>query len=342
MPKKDKKKYVISLHKQAYNKLKGMLRIGVSKNEIKSGAKCTYEQYDDMIFSYKTYRTYKQQVEQFIDWVEENYPDCKKLSKAKMYIKKYHFYREEKGLSAWTMNTEAMALNKLYSLHPGDYFYYEPPKRERSEVKRSRGPKERDKHFSEANNAEYINFCRGVGCRKEGAENLKADDLYTRLDLELMYSNLDKIKSPIERANTKQVLDDALLFEDMDSFVFLKEKGGRKRYAPIIGPDKDKIINRFKETLPGKKVWEYVPENADTHSYRSDYAVRIYKHYARNIEDIPYDKMNKGTGKMYQSEVYHSRKDEHKKLDKKAMLYASKALGHNRIEIVATSYIRGI
>ena len=53
--------------------------------------------------------------------------------------------------------------------------------------------------------------------------------------------------------------------------------------------------------------------------------------------------VNKGTGKRYQSEVYSCRKDEAgKKLDKAAMLVCSKALGHNRISVVADNYIRGL
>ena len=56
-----------------------------------------------------------------------------------------------------------------------------------------------------------------------------------------------------------------------------------------------------------------------------------------------YDRVNKGTGRKFQSDVYTCRKDESgKKLDKKAMLICSKALGHNRIEVVANNYIRGL
>lgn len=65
--------------------------------------------------------------------------------------------------------------------------------------------------------------------------------------------------------------------------------------------------------------------------------------YARPIESIPYDAINKGTGRAYQSGVYVCRKDEvGKKLDKQAMAIVSKALGHNRLEIVANNYIRGL
>ena len=120
-------------------------------------------------------------------------------------------------------------------------------------------------------------------------------------------------------------------------------KGGRKRISPIVGKNIDQIVERMKNTPEDKKVWEYVNSNADIHSYRADYATEIYKTYARNIEDIPFDRVNKGTGKKFQSDVYTCRKDEAgKKLDKAAMLLSSKALGHNRIEVVANNYIRGL
>lgn len=54
-------------------------------------------------------------------------------------------------------------------------------------------------------------------------------------------------------------------------------------------------------------------------------------------------KINKGTGRRYQSDVYTCRKDEAKrKLDKAAMKMCSKALGHNRVDIFATNYLRGL
>ena len=54
-------------------------------------------------------------------------------------------------------------------------------------------------------------------------------------------------------------------------------------------------------------------------------------------------RINKGTGHRYQSQVYTCRKDESgRKLDKAAMLVCSKALGHNRLEVVANNYIRDL
>ena len=92
-----------------------------------------------------------------------------------------------------------------------------------------------------------------------------------------------------------------------------------------------------------RKGWQFIHQCADIHSYRSDYAVAIYKAHARKISEIPFDRVNKGTGKRYQSDVYTCRKDEAgKKLDKAAMLVCSKALGHNRISVVADNDIRGL
>ena len=120
-------------------------------------------------------------------------------------------------------------------------------------------------------------------------------------------------------------------------------KGGRERISPIVGKNVEQIVERIKETPADVKVWQHINSNADIHSYRSDYAVAIYKEHAREINEIPYDRVNRGTGRPYQSGVYVCRKDESgRKLDKEAMLVCSKALGHNRIEIVANNYIRGL
>ena len=75
----------------------------------------------------------------------------------------------------------------------------------------------------------------------------------------------------------------------------------------------------------------------------AEYATAIYKAHARPIDQIPHDRVNKGTGHRYQSQVYTCRKDEAgRKLDKAAMLLCSKALGHNRLEVVANNYIRDL
>lgn len=102
-------------------------------------------------------------------------------------------------------------------------------------------------------------------------------------------------------------------------------KGGRYREAPIIGPHKDEIVRKIQSS--DNKVWDKVPSHMDVHGYRSDYATAIYMAYAR--DNIP------------KSDRYCCRGDRKGEvLDKPAMLEASRALGHNRIEVVAGHYIR--
>lgn len=116
--------------------------------------------------------------------------------------------------------------------------------------------------------------------------------------------------------------------------------------AALKGKDlltREQIVERIRNTPEDERVWQFIHQSADIHSYRSEYATAIYKAHARKIEEIPYDRVNKGTGRRYQSDVYTCRRDEAgKKLDKVAMLICSKALGHNRISVVADHYIRGL
>ena len=88
------------------------------------------------------------------------------------------------------------------------------------------------------------------------------------------------------------------------------------------------------------KVFKKIPSNADTHSYRADYAKSLYNMLARPIDKIPFDSVNKGTGRKYQSEVYVCRGEKKGvKYDRRAMLQVSRALGHNRVSVIASNYL---
>ena len=111
----------------------------------------------------------------------------------------------------------------------------------------------------------------------------------------------------------------------------------------VAGADKAMVIERFRETAPNQKVWYYVNSHADIHSYRADYSTRVYKLYARDIKDIPYDRINKGLGYKYQSGVYRCKGDEKGKvLDRAAMVKTTRALGHTRIDVIAGHYLRAL
>ena len=341
------KSYSRDLHQQAYEKLVGMQAFGQSKKKaVEDGTE------KDKIFSFNTYQTYWKHTKYFIRWIQEKYPDCTTLKAARRHVNEWLQSRadqvDEKGqhLSAWTIQTEAAALNKLFQIDKADPDRFQPPKRNRADIKRSRVSTERDKHFSVTNNDELIRFCRGTGCRRGVLERLEGRDLWTRRAMEARVSFLEVRAdlSPEEEKHLATLRDALAVFPDHDYFIHhRKDKNGRYRFAPIIGPDKDKIIERMRNTRLTEKVWQYVNSNADIHAYRAEYATAMYKQYARRIEDIPYDRINKGTGRRFQGDVYTCRKEESgRKLDRMAMKKCSKALGHNRISVVADNYIRGI
>lgn len=341
------KSYSKDLHRQAYEKLTGMQAFGQSKKEaVADGTE------KDKIFSYNTYQTYWKHTKYFIKWIQEKYPDCTTLKAARRHVNEWLQSRvdqvDEKGqhLSAWTIQTEAAALNKLYQIDKADPDRFQPPKRLRSEIKRSRVATARDRHFSVTNNDELIKFCRGTGCRRAVLEKLEGRDLWSRKEMDEKISSLEAKGnlSPKEIKHLATLKDAIEIFPQQDYFLHHRcDKNGRYRFAPIIGPEKDKIIDRMRNTGQREKVWQYVNSNADIHGYRADYATALYKLYARPVKDIPYDRINKGSGKRYKSDVYICRGDEAgRKLDRRAMRICSKALGHNRVSVVATNYLRGI
>ena len=333
---------------QIYDKLTGMLRAGEGTSKKDAIADGTER---GKIYSYSTYESYYKHCKYFADYIQAHHPECTTLGSARKYVNEFLQHRVDVGgkkgqpLSAWTITLEREALGKLYGIKPDDWDFFPAPQRRREDIKRSRGDAVRDRHFSERNNDEFVKFCRGTGCRRNVLEKLEGRDLYTKEDLLSEIGRLEAQSLTKQQQSHLNVLKDAMeLFGDFDFFIHHRnDKGGRERYAPIIGPYKQQIVDRMRATAADGKVWLNVPTNADVHGYRGDYATEIYKMYARPIDDIPYDRVNAGSGRPYQSDVYVCRKDEAgKKLDRAAMLRASKALGHNRLEVVANNYIRGL
>ena len=319
------KAYSKDLHQQAYDRLTGMQAFGESKKEaVANGTE------KEKIFSFNTYKSYWKHTKYFIKYIKENHPECTTLKSAKKYVNEWLQARVDQGLSAWTVQLEAKAMGKLYGISPDDENYFKPPKRNREDIKRSRGDRVRDKHFSKTNNDELIKFCKGTGLRRAELGELRGKDLVTREQIEAEISQLEsRPAAELTPVDTKrlEMLQDTRLFEG-DYFTHIRNgKGGRERMSPIIGPNTEQIVERIKNTPAEEKVWQHIHQSADIHGYRAEYATIIYKAKARAIEEIPYDRVNRGTGR---------------KLDKAAMLVCSKALGHNRIEVVANNYIRGL
>ena len=76
------------------------------------------------------------------------------------------------------------------------------------------------------------------------------------------------------------------------------------------------------------KLFPKLNSNYDNHYYRAVYAQRLYDEYKRKEKDIP-PKERYIMRKERAGEVY----------DKQAMEIVSKNLGHNRISVIAQSYL---
>ncbi len=259
----------------------------------------------DKIYSVSTYGDYAKQNNYFWDYCEKEH-GCKTLDQCKQYVDEWLQKRIDAGLAASTISMEKAALCKIYQVDASAFI--ETPDRKRADITRSRGVAVRDTGFSLKNNAEIINFCRGTGLRRFELAKLTGKDLvYNR---------------------------------ENEPCLKIKGKGGRIRISPIVGPHKDEIIAKIKAAGDGI-VWEKIPSHMDVHSYRSDYATGIYTAYARPIEEIKNERWYNPKTRKMESAVYHCRSDRKgTAFDKEAMIRASEALGHGRLDVVAGHYIR--
>lgn len=267
------------------------LRIGESKHAHKIAGDAT-----DYIFSWSTYKAYTKHARYFLTWAKSKYK-CKTLAQARQYADEWLQLRIDiEKKSAYTVKLELSALCKLYGDTAADYI--PTPPRLRKNIVRSRRQAVRDAHFSEANHADFCEFARSTGLR---------------------------------RAELKALTGDKVLQENGQWYIIVNKmsKGRRPRKAPIVG-NVSKIVSMMQAAGTGK-VFEKIPNGADIHSYRADYATQVYLNHARPLKSLP------------KEEIYYCRKDRRGVwFDRRAMGYASAALGHSkgRVSVVGEHYIR--
>lgn len=238
----------MSLLQQMTAVYQSKLKIGESKHLHKIKGDET-----DWIFSWSTYRSYTKHARYFLTWAKSKYK-CKTLAQARLYADEWIQTRID-TLSPYTCKLEVAALCKLYGDTAADYI--PTPPRLRKNIKRSRGKAARDAHFSEARNAEFVEFCRSTGLRRSEIKALTGDKLEKGAD-GYWYINVNKMT-----------------------------KGGRPRKVRIIGTDEAiaRIVERMQNAGSGR-VFEKIP-SCDIHGYRSEFATAVYKQYARPVKSLP-------------------------------------------------------
>lgn len=106
-------------------------------------------------------------------------------------------------------------------------------------------------------------------------------------------------------------------------------KGGKHRIAKIKGitDEETRDLVTWIQSKKGR-LFPTLSSNYDNHHYRAVYAMRLYKKHARPVNKIP------------KKERYVMRKERRGEvLDRVAMKIVSKNLGHNRIDVIAQSYL---
>ena len=341
----------VSLHKQAYDVLTRKLEGGRGTSKKKAKEEGTVHLF---IFSYSTYNEYRRVANQFCKYVTENYPNEKKLKGARKHVPEWLDYKSNsvnnRGelLSPHTIQTYAKALGKLYDIDPTSEDYYVPPTRHREDTKKGRVPVANNRHFNPDKHPDFVHLCVSIGLRRHELELLMREHLMSKETLVFHKKRIEATPNAMRTAEDRKlytaILDALDFFPDTRYFVYVyKGKGGRARLSPIFGEYEDEVIQRIKATPNGQKVCVQVFSAANIHGYRAQYAVAIYNAKARPIDEIPYDTDLTGLKQKKQGDVYVCRGSlKGIRLDRKALVCASKALGHNRESVIPTNYIYSV
>lgn len=221
------------------------------------------------------------------------------LKECRQYVAEY--LQTRKNLSVWTQKLDLAALQKLYQEYP---------------------PEDGQKPF-------------GVTLQPRKRENIRRSRQNVVRDADFSTTNnADLITfcrcTGLRRSELQELKGSDITADGLQLHVTRNTKGGRWRMAPITGTAEEiAMVQRMLCKAAGdSRVWPHVPGSADIHSYRADYCQRVYEAAARPVDQIPAD------------ERYYCRGDRKGMiLDRAAMLVASRALGHNRTDIIASHYL---
>lgn len=274
---------------------------GYSKHDAKIAG---YDQ--KYVFAYNTEKTYIRECITFCKWCKNQY-GVKTVEACKPYIRDFLDNARKKDgrqYSAFSLATKASAIAKMYGIAKE-----KTPVRNRSEITRSRNVVSRDAHYSPEKHKTLEMFSDSTGLRRHEMEKLRGDQLVIRDG-----------KAYIHITGTQA-------------------KGGRERYVRVI--NNVYLVTQIMKEAGNNRVWGKLPSAYDEHAHRAKYAADLYRMYARDLDTckrtVFFDKKR---GIMCQDSVYRCRRDlTGKWYDKQAMLIVSKSLGHNRIDVIAQSYL---
>ena len=282
----------VSLNEQLRQEFFSRLAIGRSRDLDKRNGLDTRQ----LIYSWGSYKTYFKVGKRYLAWCKRQGFRCRTLADCRPYCDLWLQENIQRGLSSYTLKLYVATLSKIYNTSSDAFI--KTPTRHRKDITRSRKSAVRDKNFNPELHQNTINFLLSTGLRRNEANSLRGDRLFT--DAQGRY--MVRIDSG--------------------------SKGGRPRDVLIIG-DVDNVVAMMKAAGDGKVFPNKLPTNLDVHNLRARHACLLYKYYHDKYGG-PKDRKDKffPRGEMAHKAVY----------SKKIMHLVSEQLGHSRIGIFSSSY----
>lgn len=275
-------------------------KLAIGQNKHAAKAAGTYRQY---IYSWGTYRTYLQQCCQFVRWCKEQArQDGSRQPRTLEDCREYVVRYIQHLQQEYSAYTQKLVLSALCKLY-GEY----PAERHPFGLQEMPGARHR---------ADITRSRENVERDRHFSEKNNRDIVTFCKCTGLRRSELQQIRG--------------IDLDDNSLMVYRGTKGGRVRIVPLCGSDAEvETVKRLAAAAGNNKIFPHISSAMDVHHYRSVYCKRIYLQYARPADQIP------------PADRYYCRNDLKGIIyDKKAMLQASHALGHNRISVIAGHYLQ--
>lgn len=133
----------------------------------------------------------------------------------------------------------------------------------------------------------------------------------------------------LRRHELAAITPEDIKFEEGNLIVHVKRgKGGKARDVQVL-EEFYPYVEKYIRGLPyDEPIFKKIPKNLDVHSYRAEFACAWYEKLARSLDSLTRKQKYYCKGDM-KGIAY----------DRRAMIMVSKALGHERINVIVSNYL---
>ena len=252
------------------------------------------------IYSDKTFRTYREVGKKFGKWLRDAHPEIKKLEKVDCHV------------------VNEYLLKRAYTDKVSNWTF----KMEKSAIAKLLGVEhmsDKERHWIESPECKRADVVRSRGDAVRDchfSETRNSDLIEFCRSTGLRRHELEAL-----RGNKLSVRADGVYLEGIAG------KGGKVRDIKVVGDVE--LVKRLCEQAGNGKVFDHVHNACDVHGYRAEYAKRVYESVARPV------------GEIEKADLFICRGDKKgTRYDRKALEVVSKNLGHERVQVVSSSYLR--